>query len=145
MHRRTRNTGHKNTVKKNAYTKINSCTALQNNSNSNEFTGFDMKKSKHSDLKIKKPNFSGFLGFLKKTKKPRFFKMGLDSPGIDSMAVLSNLFDPAGRTRHNHEATGRTSKLKSNDSNLLNINILYLCNCNLLKSEVIHNVCTCYF
>ena len=32
------------TVKKNAYTKINSCTALQNNSNSNEFTGFDMKK-----------------------------------------------------------------------------------------------------
>ena len=70
------------TVKKNAYTKINSCTALQNNSNSNEFTGFDMKKSKHSDLKIKKPNFSGFLGILKKSKKPRFFKMGLDSPAL---------------------------------------------------------------
>ena len=31
---------------------------------------------------MKKPNFSGFLGFLKKTKKPRFFKMGLDSPGF---------------------------------------------------------------
>jgi len=30
-------------------------------------------------------------------------------------AVLSNLFDPAGRTRHNHEAAGRSSKLKSND------------------------------
>jgi len=29
--------------------------------------------------------------------------------------VLSHLFDPAGRTRHNHEAAGRTSKLKSND------------------------------
>jgi len=29
--------------------------------------------------------------------------------------VLSNLFDPAGRTRHYHEAAGRTSKLKSND------------------------------
>jgi len=28
---------------------------------------------------------------------------------------------------------------------LLNINILYLCNCKLLKSEVVHNVCTCYF
>ena len=29
--------------------------------------------------------------------------------------VLSNLFDPAGRTRHNHEAAGRTNKLESND------------------------------
>jgi len=29
--------------------------------------------------------------------------------------VLSNLLDPAGRTRYNHEAAGRTSKLKSND------------------------------
>ena len=29
-------------------------------------------------------------------------------------AVLSNLFDPAGRTRHNHEAAGRISKLKNN-------------------------------
>ena len=29
--------------------------------------------------------------------------------------VLSNLFHPAGRTRQNHEAAGRTSKLKSND------------------------------
>jgi len=29
-------------------------------------------------------------------------------------AVLSNLFDPAGRIRHNHEAAGRTCKLKSN-------------------------------
>src|SRR6218665_1853245 len=29
-------------------------------------------------------------------------------------SVLSNLFDPAGRTRYNHEAAGRTSKLKSN-------------------------------
>ena len=28
---------------------------------------------------------------------------------------------------------------------LLNINILYLYNCNLLKSEVFHNICTRYF
>jgi len=52
MHRRTRNTGHKNrpTVKKNAYTKIKSCTALQLiiaiPMNSNEFTEFDIKKVK---------------------------------------------------------------------------------------------------
>ena len=32
-----------------------------------------------------------------------------------SRSVLSNLFDPAGRTGHNHDATGRTSKLKSNN------------------------------
>src|SRR6218665_1354434 len=54
--------------------------------------------------------------------------------------VLSSLFDPVGRIRHNHEAAGRTSKLKSNDYNLLNINILYLCDCSLLKSEVVQNV-----
>ena len=29
--------------------------------------------------------------------------------------VLSNLFDPADSTRHNHEGAGRTSKFKSND------------------------------
>src|SRR6218665_1383454 len=65
--------------------------------------------------------------------------------GISKMKIIgtyayfgsrTNLFDPAGRTRHNHEAANRTSKLKSNDYNLLNINILYLCNCALLKSEL---------
>ena len=30
-------------------------------------------------------------------------------------AVLPNLFDLAGRTRNNHEAAGRTSKLKVKD------------------------------
>src|SRR6218665_1087522 len=63
----------------------------------------------------------------------------------DRKPVLSNLFDPAGRTRHSQEAAGRTSKVKNNDKNLLNIDILYLCNYNLLKSEVVHNVCTRYF
>ena len=47
------------------------------------FNEFDTK-SKNSDLKIKTPNFLGFLGFFKKTKKPRFFKMGLDSPDTTS-------------------------------------------------------------
>ena len=41
-------------------------------------------KSKKSDLKIKKPENLTFqvFRFLKKPKKSRFFKMGLDSPGF---------------------------------------------------------------
>jgi len=61
------------------------------------------------------------------------------------MAVLSNLFDLASRTRNNHEAAGRTNspKLKGKDYNLLNINnyTVILCNCNFFKSGVVHDVC----
>ena len=68
--------------------------------------------------------------------------------GYSLRPVLSNLFDPAGRTKHNHEAAGRTSKLKSNHYNFLYIrpNLVYLCDCNPLKSEVVHSICcTRYF
>ena len=42
-------------------------------------------KKKKSDLKIKNLKNLTFqvFRFLKKPKKPRFFKMGLDSPGYD--------------------------------------------------------------
>ena len=44
--------------------------------------------------------------------------MGFDHPPLRQSlcrTVLSNLFDPAGHTKHNYEAAGHTSKLKSND------------------------------
>ena len=69
-HSRTRNIAWtQDKVKKNAYTKINSCTALQNNSNlmnSNEFTEFDMKKVKILTWKsknLKKPKNLTFQDF----------------------------------------------------------------------------------
>src|SRR6218665_1048332 len=61
--------------------------------------------------------------------------------GLSYALVLSNLFYLTGHTKNNHEAPGCTSKLKGKDYNLLNINILYLCNCNSFKSGVVHNVC----
>src|SRR6218665_674704 len=48
-------------------------------------------------MKIKKPKkpknltFQVFLGFLKKTKKPSFSKMGLDSPGNNSSVYAAEL------------------------------------------------------
>ena len=51
--------------------------------NSNKFTEFDMK-IKNSDLEIKdlKPKNLTFRLF--NLKKPRFYKMGLDSPGYNT-------------------------------------------------------------
>jgi len=41
------------------------------------------RKSKNSDENQKPKNLTSleFLGFLKKLKKPRFLKMGIDNPG----------------------------------------------------------------
>src|SRR6218665_2957237 len=52
---------------------------------------------------------------LGQTKDNLILSLVFSSPRCPPNAVLSNLFDPAGRTRHNNEAAGRTSKLKSND------------------------------
>jgi len=38
-----------------------------------------------------------------------------ENGSLRPIVVLSNLFDPAGRTKHNYEVAGRTNKLKSND------------------------------
>jgi len=90
MHSRTRYAGHKDTVKKKAYTKINWTLnvterwTLQNNSISNEFNKF--YRVWHEKVKIltwKSKNLTFHVFYLKKNpEKTRFFKMGLDSPGI---------------------------------------------------------------
>ena len=58
------------------------------------------EKVKKSDLKIKKPKkpknltFQFFLGFKKSPKKPRFFKIGLDSPAYNSRFFRDISIDP---------------------------------------------------
>ena len=56
-------------------------------------------KSKKSDLKIKKPKNlkPNFSDFLKKPKKPRFLKMGLDSPLYDSTVWILGVWGSIAR------------------------------------------------
>ena len=74
------------------------------------------------------------------------------TPGITSWSnlaitpVLSNRFDNAGRTRHNHEAAGRTSKFKRTTK--ICWTLIY-CICVIVifwnQRLSITYVCTCYF
>src|SRR6218665_777109 len=105
--------------------------------------GQNREKQKHVNKQKTKLNENK--GELQKfAERGRKFRNVVEIVGICNMhhwlrAVLSNLFDPArskgayvlsgfrycaGTTRHNHEAAGRTSNLKSNNYNSLNINIL---------------------
>jgi len=79
-------------------------------------------------MKIKKPKkpknltFQVFLGFLKKPKKPRFFKMGLDSPGkIETFRLQTNTLYVI-RTKR---STYSNCSLSSDSSRTFNTLIVY--------------------